>query len=230
MKTQILKKRSSSLKPYALTTLMVLSYSTSQAKDDVVEEKEGKVVIEAESTSSRLGKWKSLKDLEGYSGEGYIEFTGNTPPGGDADSPLKYKFKITEGGVYYLHILCAKETLVHKGERRTDIANDCYVRVEGDYDAGPNVGDKSGDDAALKVLKKNNKFFGGKDKQFSWSSGNRLDLGGHKNKRNAVYTFKSGEEYTLVVSGRSQKFKVDQFMFSQSPKAQTAKGKKGKKK
>lgn len=223
----LLSKQSMSLCKFScFLSMMGACCATSYARGEVFEEVKGKVVIEAESTPSKLGKWKMLKDVAGYSGEGYLEFTGNTPPGGKANSPIEYTFKIAEGGVYYLHLLCAKETLEHKGEKRTDIANDCYVRVEGRYEAGPNVGNDSGDDASLRDLKKDTKFFGGKDKQFAWSSGNRLDLGGEKNKRNAVYTFKAGEEYTLVVSGRSQKFKIDQFMFSKSAKVQLNKGKK----
>ena len=52
------------------------------------------------------------------------------------------------------------------------------------------------------------KFFGGDDNKFVWASGNRLDPGGHRNKRVAVYNFKPGV-YTLVLSGRSKLFKVD---------------------
>ncbi len=93
------------------------------------------------------------------------------------------------------------------------MANDCYVRVEGDYSAGPNAGNSHGDDATLSLLKSDTKFYGGNDNQFAWATGNRLDPGGDTNKRVAVYDFKAGQEYKLVVSGRSKLFKIDRLVF-----------------
>ncbi len=180
---------------------------------EVVEEKDGVVAIEAESTSSRKGKWKKKADIDGFSGEGYLEFTGNTPLSGKASSPLRYDFKIDKGGLYFLHLRCAREPVEIGNEMRKDVANDCYVRVKGDFGAGPDPGDKHGKDAPLKLLEEDTKFFGGDDQAFSWASGNRLDPGGHNNKRVAVYDFKEGETYQLTVSGRSQLFKLDRIVF-----------------
>ena len=44
-------------------------------------------------------------------------------------------------------------------------------------------------------------------------TGGRLDPGGKNNKRTAVYQFKSGQTYTLVISGRSKSFRIDRGMF-----------------
>ncbi|MGJ8634452.1 MAG: hypothetical protein ACSHX7_11090 [Luteolibacter sp.] len=96
---------------------------------------------------------------------------------------------------------------------RQDVANDCYVRVKGDFDAGENAADKHRAEAPLKLLKEDTKFFGGGNNEFIWVSGNKLDPGGHNNKRVAVYRFKKGETYELVVSGRSQLFKLDRIVF-----------------
>ncbi|MGJ8650333.1 MAG: hypothetical protein ACSHX4_08230 [Opitutaceae bacterium] len=181
----------------------------------VHEETNGLVSIELEDTDSRLGQWE-LKRTElnnAYSGDGYLEFTGNSPISGSPKSPLEYRFKINKGGLYYLHLRCAKEVLEIKGEKRSDIANDCYVRVEGDFGAGPNAGDQHKKDAPLAMLQADTKFFGGADKKFEWATGNRLDPGGHNNKRVAIYDFKAGETYKLVISGRSQYFKVDRLVF-----------------
>lgn len=176
---------------------------------DVIEEIDGVVAIEVEDTTSRLGKWKKKTDLEDYSGSGYLEFTGNKPTNGPPASPLEYRFRIDRGGLYFLHLRCARE----KVKGRNDLANDAYIRVEGEFGPGPNPGDKHGDDAPLAMLRKDTKFFGGDDKKFVWASGNRLDPGGHNNKRVAVYAFKPGEVYTVVVSGRSQLFKLDRLVF-----------------
>ncbi|WP_146601140.1 hypothetical protein [Novipirellula aureliae] len=178
-------------------------------------ESNGLVAIELEETDSPLGLWelKRTNLNNAFSGTGYLEFTGNSPVSGDPKSPLEYQFKINKGGLYYLHLRCAKEVLEIKGRRRADIANDCYIRVEGDFNAGPNAGDAHRKDAPLSLLQSDTKFFGGADKKFEWASGNRLDPGGENNKRVAVYHFKAGESYKLVVSGRSQFFKADRLVF-----------------
>ncbi|MBK1875332.1 hypothetical protein [Pelagicoccus mobilis] len=176
-------------------------------------EKDGIVIFEAENTESEFGLWTKKTEIEGHQGDGYIEFGGNSPASGPANSPLEYEFKITKPGLYRLHLHCARVMVVINGENRHDVANDGYVRVEGDYGEGPNAGNEHGDDGLLSLLKKNTKFFGGKNREFVWASGNRLDPGGHNNKRKAVYDFKAGETYKLVLSGRSQLFKVDRIMF-----------------
>lgn len=174
-------------------------------------EDHGLVAIEAENTSSKLDKWeRKTEPLQSrHFGEGYLEFTGNNPKSGPAKSPLTYSFKITNGGLYRIHLHCARETI----DGRKDIANDCYVRLKGDFGPGPKPGNAHGNDAPLALLKKDTKFYGGDDKKFVWASGKRLDPGGHNNKRNAVYHLKAGEIYTLTVSGRSQKFKLDRILF-----------------
>ncbi len=180
---------------------------------NVFVEQDGLVVMEAESTQSDLDLWIKETDVSGFTGSEYLEFTGNTPLNGPAMSPLSYTFSVSQAGLYFLHMRVARETVVLNGETRTDVANDGFVRVDGDYGAGPNTGNSHGNDAPLANLKANTKFFGGNDNQFAWASGNRLDLGGHNNKRVAVYNFKAGQTYTFVLHGRSQLFKVDRIVF-----------------
>lgn len=184
-------------------------------------ESNGLVVMEAENTRSDLDLWiKKDSGLENaHSGTGYLEFTGNNTSSGPAKSPLEYSFKITQSGLYNIQLYCARETV---GERK-DVANDCYIRVEGKYGQGPKVGSSHGDDAPLSTLQKDTKFFGGNHNTLVWATGNRLDLGGHKNKRVALYDFVAGETYKLVVSGRSQKYKLDRIVFRRtSVDAETA--------
>ena len=192
--------------PHILFALLPL---VSLADETVFEEADGVVRFEAEATKSRLGNWAMKTKVPGFQGDGYLEFTGNTTTNGPADSPLSYQFRIHKSGLYFLHLRCARE----KVGDRNDLANDGYVRLEGDFGPGPNPGDSHGDDAPLAMLKKNTKFFGGDDKRFVWASGNRLDPGGHNNKRVAVYSLKAGETYTLILSGRSQLCKVDEILF-----------------
>ena len=174
------------------------------------------VVMEMENTTSALGLWQEQTSLSGYSGSGYLQFFGNTFTNGPATSPLEYTFKINQAGLYYLHMHCAKET--HDG--RTDVANDCYVRVEGDYNAGPGPHNSHGDNASRSLLQSDTKYFGGATDRWKWENGQNssggngnLDPGGHANKRVAVYEFKAGETYTLVVSGRSKFFRINRIVF-----------------
>ncbi|MGF1577974.1 MAG: PA14 domain-containing protein [Gemmataceae bacterium] len=176
----------------------------------VYQEAGGLVIIEAENTESNFGLWQERTDLNNFTGSGYLEFTGNQTANGLPNSPLEYEFKINKSGLYYLHMRAARDT-THG--QPSDHSNDAYFRVEGDYNAGPGPYSSHGDNAALSVLKTDTKFFGGNADSFAWASGNRLDLGGHNNKRVAVYDFNAGETYKLVISGRSKYFSLDRVVF-----------------
>lgn len=182
------------------------------------QEVDGLVVIEAENTSSELGEWTLKTDVSGFAGNGYLEFEGNRYLNGPANSPLEYTFQVAQSGIYQLHMHVARETIELDGKIREDLANDCYVRVEGNFGAGPNPGDTHNDDAPLTLLKMDTKFFGGDDRNFVWAptdeNPGHLDPGGHKNKRVARYAFEAGETYKLVVSGRSKAFKLDRIVFA----------------
>ncbi len=136
-------------------------------------------------------------------------------------SPLVYKFKINNGGLYNISVRCARQA---QGERN-DVSNDCYIRVEGDYGTGNNVGENHGDDAPLSAMQTDHKYYissSEKDMTFTWSYGSRLDLEGPRNKRVAIYNFKAGETYKLVVSGRSKFFKIDRIVFTKPESMNTA--------
>jgi hypothetical protein len=167
------------------------------AEEGVFLEKDGVVVMEAESTESRLGDWEVRTDVEGYQGEGHLEFTGNKHESGPPDSPLKYSFKVTKPGKYVL-ILRARKRLESK---RQDISNDCYVRLEGDYESGNNT--------PKKVLGDDTKLFGGIAD--GWGQAVKLDV--HHKKYDPVYVLKAGETYEFVMSGRSKNFNVDRILF-----------------
>lgn len=185
------------------------------------EESNGIVIMEAENTASPLGLWIKDDSHPNFTGSGYLSFDGNEFTHGPAISPLEYTFRIHQTGLYFLQIRCAETNQTINGEHRDDVSNDCYVRVDGDYTASPEAGNNHTDDAPLTLLQTDTKFFGGKnDGSFVWAGGfqnnfqGNLDPGGHQNKRVAIYNFKAGETYTLVVHGRSKAFKIDRFAFS----------------
>lgn len=167
-----------------------------QAADPVFIEDKGVVVMEAESTDSKLGKWKKKTDVEGFTGECHIEFTGNKPESGPAESPLTYKFKIAKEGTYSL-VIRARKRLETK---REDISNDCYVALKGDFESTGKT--------PMKLLENDTKLFGGTAEGWGWTA--KLD-DGHK-KFPAEYKLKSGETYELTVSGRSKNFNIDRIM------------------
>ncbi len=164
---------------------------------EVFEGKNGLVIMEVESTTSSKGKWKEMKTIPGYTGECHFEFTGNKPAMGPPKNPLKYEFTVDKEGVYELMIRCHKRLA---GEEK-DKCNDCYVRLEGDFE--------SAGETPKSILGEDTKFFGGSAKGWGWTD--RLDVK-HK-KWPAVYTLKTGEKYTLVISGRSQRFNMDRIVF-----------------
>lgn len=197
--------------PPVITIDDVTQIVEESSDEGVFQEANGLVVMEVENTeTTNLGLWNQETAYAGYTGDGYLQFTGNSTASGPPSSPLVYKFKINQAGLYYLHLRAARDTT---NGQPGDHSNDAYVRVDGDYGAGPNAGNSHGNDAPLSMLMSNTKFFGGNANSFSWNSGNRLDPGGHDNKRVAVYDFKAGEEYTFVMSGRSKWFSVDRIVF-----------------
>lgn len=177
-------------------TLLTLTSCLALA-DPIFLEKGGIVAMEAESTSSRLGKWEKKTDVADYQGECHLEFTGNKTENGPPESPLKYEFMIQKAGKYSLTLRGRKRLET----KRVDISNDCYVAVKGDFESGGAV--------PLKVLKSDTKMFGGKADGWGWTK--QLDVS-HK-KYEAEYLFKDGETYELTIHGRSKNFNIDRILF-----------------
>ncbi|MDA7888369.1 hypothetical protein N9A86_03190 [Akkermansiaceae bacterium] len=164
--------------------------------DPIFQEKGGLLAIEAESTSSPLGKWKKKFDVRDFSGECHLEFTGNKTESGPPNSPLKYKFTISKGGKYSLAIRSRKRL----ESKRADISNDCYISLKGNFDTGGK--------APLKVLKEDTKLFGGDADKWGWAK--TLDTDGRK--LAAEYLLEPGETYQLTIHGRSKNFNIDRFL------------------
>lgn len=157
----------------------------------------GLLIIEAESTVSSKGRWEKKTTIEGYTGQCHLEFTGNQPASGPATSPLKYQFTVDRDGVYRLLIRAHKRL---EGES-SDRCNDCYVRLDGDFESGGPV--------PLEMLETDTKLYGGSAEGWGWTE--KLDRD-HK-KFAPLYKLKAGEKYTLVISGRSQRFNMDRIVF-----------------
>lgn len=177
--------------------LLMLGAAGAAFAAPLFEGKDGLLVMEVESTSSSKGSWKERDTVPGFTGSCHFEFTGNQPASGPAKNPLKYYFTVDKDGVYKLLIRCHKRL----EDEKPDKCNDCYVRLEGDFAAGG--------PAPLALLKADTKLYGGSPTGWGWSA--QLDKG-HK-KFPPLYKLKAGVEYTLVISGRSQRFNMDRIVF-----------------
>ena len=172
----------------------------------VFDEIEGTVIMEMENTDSPLGEWVKRTSLSPFTGNCYLEFMGNNQAGGPPNSPLEYKFRINTEGDYWISIRSHKRLTSDDGvAARHDMCNDCYARVEGDFtSANPNL--------AVEFLKKDMKFWGGAA-NLKWTKWTNKVVNKHDIEE-ARYHFKAGEIYTLVVSGRAQRFSLDRIVIT----------------
>jgi len=182
---------------------LLILISTFCFSQKVYKENAGVILMEAENTVSSFDLWNKEKSFASYSGSGYLEFTGNQADGkGDFRSPLLYKFTITTPGDYALYIRSRSRLLV---DERNDLANDAWVRVEGDYTVG------TGGPPDRSWLEKDTKIFVSRGGNGDWGWANKLDI--NHVQPAAIYNFKAGKTYTLYLSGRSLRFNIDRILF-----------------
>lgn len=194
------ERKSFSVKPYKVQDTV---------KCDLYGERNGVLIMEAENTSSNLGNWQfrdssSIGFQGGYQGAGYLEFRGNTSGTVAPDSPLEYKFKINNGGLYHLAI---RAYINLQDDGTGSIADDCYIRMEGDYEEATDYKRNGFSAAPLRILQQDNSL---KGISTFWSRTLRIQ-------RNTwftepVYNFKAGKEYTLIISGKSANFNIDRII------------------
>lgn len=162
------------------------------------------VLIEAESSKSKLGEWILIKKgdenyVEAASGKAHLEFSGNNPSNGEPNSPLEYDFKVRANGNYRLLMLSSKRLEGVRG----DLCNDVWVKMTGDFKTATNL--------TVDELKDYLKFFqegSVKTPEKSWHWSNRAEKGKHVF-FDLVYKLKKEETYTITVAGRSQRFSFD---------------------
>ena len=206
----IRKKSKLSFNILVLWSMLLISSLCYSQK--VYEESAGVVMMEAENTPSPLDLWVNSTFFPAFSGTGHIEFTGNVASGtGTPKSPLIYKFKINTAGNYAL-IIRGRSRLL-EGEPN-DIANDAWVRLEGDYTVG------AGGPPDISWLNQDTKMFVGRGGNGDWGWASKFDI--NHVQPTAIYNFKAGQTYTLYMSGRSQRFNVDRILFVNTANDQTA--------
>jgi hypothetical protein len=179
-------------------------YTPAQSKDKNIPtiSKKGYILIEAESTKSKLEDWIIIQEgqdnyVAGASGKAQLEFQGNQKEGGEPNSPLEYQFSVKKDGNYALIMQTSKRL---EGVR-DDMCNDAYVKMSGDFD--------SANDLDVKYLKNYMKFFqqGGEiDNIWLWST--QVTDADH-NFTHPTYSMEKDEIYTLTVAGRSKRYNID---------------------
>lgn len=193
--------------PQLLKEFMIPSPAINKIFDEV----DGTVIVEMESTQSPLGSWAKRTSLKPFTGDSYLEFMGNNPGVGPATSPLQYDFLINTPGDYWVSIRSHKRLTGDDGvTARSDMCNDCYVRIEGDYrSADPTL--------PLKWLKKDMKFWGNAA-DLDWKNWSSKIVGEHDAIKTVRYKFQAGKQYRLVVSGRAQRFCLDRIVITRVDK------------
>ena len=181
-----------------------------EAPTKIFQEENGTLIIEAESTTSPLGNWKPRTKLQPFTGKSYLEFMGNNPGVGPPDSPLQYTFHIKTPGDYWLSIRSHKRLTGADGTTaRSDMCNDCYIRMTGDFTSGA-------ENLPLTWLNQDMKFWGNAA-DLDWKNWSSKLVGEHDKIITTRYRFKANTTHTLTISGRAQRFNIDRIVLTQSP-------------
>ena len=164
------------------------------------------------------------KDITDHKGSGYLYFNSgdfwsvyNDQNKLDAfreDNSLTYTFKIKNAGNYRLFLRSLKAIDTRNNECRGDSYNDCFIKMEGDFDAGEvyssaDCVNTNGYVPPTKyMLSDYKKFFGASNQK--WTTTGKLD--NHSTKPWAIYELKAGQTYTLTITGRSKNYMIDRIM------------------
>lgn len=174
-----------------------VSLNNSILKKDVV-------FIEAESTNSKLQKWILVKKgnknyVKGASSNTYLEFLGNKPITGKANSPLEYHFTAPKSGNFKLMLMSSKRL---EGVK-SDWCNDAFVKLSGDFESA-NTFTKEDLKKDIKILQDGND----ETEELAWHWASTAEKDRHVY-NDFVYQLKKGEKYVITLSGRSMRYSID---------------------
>ena len=166
------------------------------------------VFIEAESTTSNLAKWVKVSNddnnyVVGASNNTYLEFMGNQPITGKANSPLEYQFIALKTGVFQLMLMTSKRL---EGVK-SDWCNDAFVKLSGDFDSA-NTLTTEDLKTDIKILQDGND----ETPELEWHWASTAEKDRHVYNQ-FIYNLNKGEKYKLTLSGRSMRFSIDYIVF-----------------
>ncbi|NJC26891.1 T9SS type A sorting domain-containing protein [Neolewinella antarctica] len=177
-------------------------------------EADGIVRVDAESTGE-LGEWEKRSGIEGFIGDGYLEYTGGNKFNNPGTSLLSYKVRITTTGTYRIRW---RSRITAPGER-TEF-NDSWLRVP---DATLFYAEKAD---GSRVFPKGSglmpvpegsgsggwfKVYQNRADQWTWQTST------NDNDPFDIYaTFDAPGDYTVEISGRSKGHAIDRFVLARS--------------
>jgi hypothetical protein len=162
------------------------------------------IFLEAEETESDLQNWKIINKgdkyyVKGASNNSYLEFMGNKPITGKANSPLEYHFAAPKSGNFKLMLMSSKRL---EGVK-SDWCNDAFVKLSGDFESA-NTFTTQDLEKDIKILQDGND----ETEELAWHWASTAEKDRHVY-NDFVYQLKKGEKYTLTLSGRSMRFSID---------------------
>lgn len=164
------------------------------------------------------------KEITDHKGSGYLYFDSgdfwNVYDDQDKlatfqkNNSLTYTFKIKNSGNYRLFLRSLKAIDTRNNACRGDSYNDCFIKMDGNFDAGEvyanaDCVNTNGYVPPTKyMLSDFKKFFGASNQK--WTTTGKLD--NHNTKPWAIYKLAAEQTYTLTISGRSKNFMIDRIM------------------
>ncbi|MBT8236390.1 MAG: Ig-like domain-containing protein, partial [Bacteroidia bacterium] len=182
------------------------------------EEVDGRVIIEAESIEFTNG-WQKRSSKAGYSGTGYLEWTGSNQFQNPGQGTTNTSIKINNPGTY----LFQWRSNIGHGDNHTE-SNDSWLRFPdaddffGKKDDGHKVYPKGSGKTPHPNGASSDNWFKIFMNSLNWSwSTKTSDHDGHK-----IYvTFNSPGIYTMQLSGRSKHHLIDRIVLSLDPAGNT---------
>jgi hypothetical protein len=175
-----------------------MSVNAQDAESCTFVEKDGIVTVEMESADFPGTNWVKSTDLDGYTGQGYLEYTGTMVTGLPGKSMLNYKIRINEPGRY---------SFKARGYRNEFAANDVWVR----FPQGGAVTALSGDTSGV-IGDSWFKFLLGARDEWNYFMKTQMDGYSHTTFHDVYVDFPEAGEYTVEFCGRSTGFILDRFV------------------
>lgn len=107
--------------------LIMAGTATEASEEGAFIEKDGIIVIEAESGPS-VTEWAIETSHGSHTGAGYIRFNANNTSSGPPNGRRVYLLKVNTPGLYKMDARVSRPVI---DPSRTDLANDCYTKMVG---------------------------------------------------------------------------------------------------
>jgi hypothetical protein len=195
-----MKKTLRSIKGIAFLLFCNISSALAQIPDSCtfIEDNNNILTVEMESTNINGTFWTKQNEVPGYTGSGYLEYTGGTSTGIPGESQISYTFRITTAGRYSFKV---------RGFRSNYEDNDVWVRF-------PQGGVMTKIESDSTGTKGNNWFkalIGPRNEWFYFTKTQNPGTPNPEKMHDIYVDFPAAGIYSVEFSGRSTGFKLDRF-------------------